>query len=105
MDLELLKVAAAFGSSTLILALVLVYIGKYYIPEQLKEQRRTIDSILASHSKDYQGMSATMCGMERQLRNHSRVSLIQTLIAAGMPVPDAEREALRIITNGTGGGG
>lgn len=104
MDIEVIKVAATFGSSTLLLALVLVYIGKYYIPEQLKAHRQDVESILSSHSKDFGGVAKSVDGLERQMRNHSRVSLIQTLIAAGMPVPDAEREALRIITNGNGGG-
>ena len=96
MEANLLELAAQYGITGSLLALVLFWLAKYYLPERDRQHRTALERILASHRDETRRLAEAVDHCVQVVAFNSQALLVQGFTRRGLSAREAEEIVRRI---------
>jgi hypothetical protein len=108
MQINTVELAAQYGVLGSLLFAVMFWLLKYFLPEQLRQHRAELESIISAHDRNTGRLVNAVERNTRVVQFNSQALLVQSLIRGGLDRRDAEQiaDSIRLSTlNGLDFGG
>jgi hypothetical protein len=97
MEGSLLELAAQYGITGSLLALVLFWLARQFLPERDRQHRAELERILASHQQDTRRLAEAVDHCVQVVAFNSQALLVQGFTRQGLSAREAEEIVRRIM--------